>query len=117
MMIRIKGPSDLNAGVVDMQPATLDDFSEALARLVGRPVINRTGIAGTFAIYVEFALDLGTPGLVPPPDAPRLPASDDQSSAPSIFSAIQEQLGLKLNSTRGPSEVLIIDRVDRPSEN
>jgi uncharacterized protein (TIGR03435 family) len=117
MMIRTKGPNDSNVGVVDMQPATLDDFSEALARVVGRPVLNRTGIPGTFAIYVEFALDLGTPGLVPPPDAPKSPASDDLPSAASIFSAVQEQLGLKLNSTRGPSEVLIIDRVERASEN
>jgi uncharacterized protein (TIGR03435 family) len=117
MMIRIKGPNDSNVGVMDMQPATLDDLCEALARVVGRPVVNRTGIAGTFAIYVEFAVDPGTPGVVPPPDAPRPPASDDLPSAPSIFSAIQEQLGLKLSSTRGPSEVLIIDRVERPSEN
>jgi uncharacterized protein (TIGR03435 family) len=44
------------------------------------------------------------------------PAQDD-SSAPSLFTAIEEQLGLKLESTKGPVEILVIDHVERPSEN
>lgn len=114
MMIRGKGP---NLGAIDIQPATIDELSQALTRVLGLPVINRTRIVGNFTIYLEFAVDLGTPGLIPPPDARRPPASDDPPGGRSIFSAVQEQLGLKLESTRGPSEFLLVDHVERPSEN
>jgi uncharacterized protein (TIGR03435 family) len=114
MLIAGKGP---NLGAIDMQPATIDELSQALTRVLGRPVINRTRIAGNFSVYLEFAVDLGTPGLIPPPDAARPPGSDDPPGGRSIFSAIQEQLGLKLESTKGPSEFLVVDHVERPSEN
>ena len=50
-----------------------------------------------------------------PPGAPPLPSIDP--NGPSIFTALQEQLGLKLNSLRGPVDVLVIDHVEQPTEN
>jgi uncharacterized protein (TIGR03435 family) len=117
MMIRGVPEKGSNIVAIDMGSATLDDLSTGLARVVGRPVIDKTGIHGMFTIYVEFAVDEGTPGLVPPPDAPRPPVSDEPAAGSSIFTALQEQLGLKLTPSKGPTEVLVIDRVERPSEN
>jgi len=56
-----------------------------------------------------------TQAMQGPPDVPKPPQSDN--AGPSIFSAIQEQLGLKLESAKGPVDVLIIDHVERPSAN
>lgn len=67
-----------------------------------RPVIDQTGLIGMFDIHLEFARD-------------GAPAGD--LSAPSLFTAVQEQLGLKLTPDKGPVEVLVIDHLERPSEN
>ena len=63
-----------------------------------------------FDFHLEFAPDETTGGTAPPDVA-------TDPSGPSIFTAMQEQLGLKLESAKGPGEVLVIDRVERPSEN
>jgi len=86
--------------------ATMTDLALWLGRLTGRPVLDRTGITGEFNYDVKYVpVDnqpgAGTIGLV----------------GPSIFTAIQEELGLKLESTRVPLEILVIDRVEKPSEN
>ena len=67
-----------------------------------RPVIDQTGLTGMFDIHLEFARD-------------GAPAGD--LSAPSLFTAVQEQLGLKLTPDKGPVEVLVIDHLERPNEN
>jgi uncharacterized protein (TIGR03435 family) len=101
-----KGPN----ATLEPRGITLDAFAKnMLPTLLDRLVINKTGIAGLFDIHLEFAVDESTPGL-------RL-APSDQPPAASIFTAIQEQLGLKLESAKGPGEFLIIDSVERPSEN
>jgi uncharacterized protein (TIGR03435 family) len=101
------------------QQETLDGLARMLIQRLGRPVIDKTGIKGMFDFHLEFAPDETTGGTLPgggdragaPADTPADP------SGPSIFTAVQEQLGLKLDSARGPGEVLVIDRVERPSEN
>jgi bla regulator protein BlaR1 len=82
---------------------TMTDFVSVLSNYTGRVVIDKTGFAGVFDAHFAFTLD-------------NAPAQDD-TSAPSLFTAIEEQLGLKLESTKGPVEVLVIDYVERPSEN
>lgn len=78
--------------------------SKFLANRLDRPVIDETGIAGMFDAHLEFSRsDLSRPD------------ADPDSGAPSIFTAVQEQLGLKLSPGRGPVEVLVIDHVERPS--
>ena len=91
---------------------TLDSFAKFLAMPVRRPVIDRTGLEGDFDIELEMTAEFG-----PPPSPPGLPDQVDRASAPSIFTALQEQLGLRLESQRGPVEVLVIDRVERLVQN
>jgi uncharacterized protein (TIGR03435 family) len=103
------GPGRLQANAV-----SLDIFTRALSNEVGRYVVDRTGVSGDFDIDITFAPEF-SPGRRggPPPDAAALAGGD----RPSIFTAIQEQLGLKLESTRGPVDVLVVDRAEMPTEN
>jgi uncharacterized protein (TIGR03435 family) len=85
----------------------------ALARLlavpVGRLVLDRTGLYGGFDFDLEFTADPAAPA-----GGAGAPASAD---APSIFTALEEQLGLRLEAARAPVEVLVIDRIERPTDN
>ena len=77
----------------------ISGFVLFLASQVRRPVVDRTGLTGTWDIDLTFNPDL--------PDDPR----------PSLFTALQEQLGLRLEPSRAPIQVLVIDRIERPAEN
>lgn len=94
------------------------DFPKLLGLVLDRPIIDRTGITGIFDAQMEFAPD-GTrlQFLFNSAGARGGPGIPSDPSTPSIFTAIQEQLGLKLESTRGPVEVLVIDSVEPPTEN
>jgi uncharacterized protein (TIGR03435 family) len=99
----------------------LDALTKTLREVLGRAVIDKTGLTGNFDIHLEWAPDEWAPDesevarllAVLPPGVPNPPPSD----GPSIFVAVQEQLGLKLESQKGPVEVLVIDRAEKPSEN
>ena len=83
-----------------------------LSGAVGRHVIDRTGIEGEFIYRLEFHPDENTPGIRWPPER------DADTSAPmaaSLFTALEEQLGLKLENTRAPRGFLVIDHVERPT--
>jgi uncharacterized protein (TIGR03435 family) len=84
-----------------------------LARTLGRTVVDQTGLKGNYDISLEWSPDEAQLAMLPP-DLPRPPVD---ASGPSIFTAIQEQLGLKLESQKGPVEMLAIDRAEKPSEN
>ncbi len=104
---------------IDRDAMNLDEFAQVLG--LDRPVVNRTGIAGVYDFHLEFAPDETTPlfrGRIQDlPDSNPDGAPADPAGGPSIFTAFQEQLGLKLDPTRAPHEVLVIDSVERPSEN
>lgn len=87
--------------------ASMEMLAGALAGQLGRPVIDRTGLTGAFDFKLEWTPDVTQADTPPPVD----------SSGPSLFTALQEQLGLKLESTKAPAEVIVIDHVERPSEN
>lgn len=89
------------------------EFIRVLSMVLGRTVADRTGVTGTFSVRLDFLPDAATPALPPPP--PDAALSDAMS--PPIFSALPEQLGLKLESVKGPVDVMVIDHVERPSEN
>ncbi len=81
-----------------------------LSRQLGRPVEDRTGLTGKYDFELAWTPEPGS--CKAPADAPGPP-----EDGPSIFTAIQEQLGLKLESTKGPVEIVVIDHVEKPDEN
>ena len=85
---------------------TMEQIANSLSQQLRRAVVDRTRLDGSFDADLDFA-PIPPPGLTDPP-----PRSD----APSIFTAVQEQLGLKLEPTRAPVDVLVIDRVEHPTE-
>jgi uncharacterized protein (TIGR03435 family) len=92
--------------------ATLAQLTQMLSQFTQRIVIDRTGLTGGFDIDLAFTPERMPQGP-PPPGAPPLPSIDP--NGPSLFTALQEQLGLKLESDRAPVEVLVIDHVERPT--
>jgi uncharacterized protein (TIGR03435 family) len=82
---------------------TMTRLALILGSYAGRPVVDMTGIEGNFDVTVEWAADDGVP--------------DASADAPSLFTALQEQLGLRLEPHQLPMEVLVIDQAARPSEN
>jgi len=93
----------VDAGTLDGGSTTMETLAQILTPQTGRPVIDRTGLSGTFNVLLKWTPSLGTD--TPPGDAV------------SIFTAIQEQLGLKLESGTAPLDVVVIDRIERPGEN
>jgi uncharacterized protein (TIGR03435 family) len=95
--------------------------SARLARLltaeVGRPVIDMTGLKGTYDFTLMYTPDdrLQPPSGADPKDRP--PPAPSDANAPSLFDALPQQLGLKLESGKGPLEIIVIDHVERPSGN
>jgi len=101
---------------VEAQGATLDEFSKLLVLVLRRPVINKTEITGRFDIRVAFSREGTALSRLSPaePADDRSPASDPTDS---IFAALQEQLGLKLEPGKGPVETFVIDHIERPVGN
>jgi uncharacterized protein (TIGR03435 family) len=94
--------------------ASMAQLAGTLARSVDRPVIDATGLKGLY----NFRLALANDGRSRPNGAAAgPPEATDPSDAPSIFTALQERLGLKLESRKVPVDVLVIDRIAKPSEN
>jgi uncharacterized protein (TIGR03435 family) len=96
---------------------SLDTLSNWLPPFTGldRPLVNKTGIIGRFSFRLDFSADTTLRGVVPPGGP--LPPDASDPTGPSIFTALQEQLGLKLEPAKVPAEFLVIDHVERPSEN
>jgi len=96
------------------QKIPISDLIEPLSRMTGRMVVDKTNLTGKFDIDLQFTPEQAQ---MPPPGAgaPQLPPIDP--SGPSLFTALQEQLGLKLESQKGPVGMMVIDHVERPSEN
>ena len=106
----IRGGGTTNR-VLDAFGMTMTEFAQNLPDLgLERVVIDKTGFTGKFNVHLEFA-----PNETTGPGDPDRPAPTE--TGPSFFTAMQEQLGLKVESTKGVVEVLVIDRIERPSEN
>jgi len=101
---------NVHDGLVTAQGVPLEPLIHFLSDRVGRPIEDKTGLTGTY----DFTLQLGDQGHDSP--APDL-NSADASTGPSIFTALQEQLGLKLDAEKGPVQVLVIDHIEMPAAN
>jgi uncharacterized protein (TIGR03435 family) len=95
---------------------TMEGFAAAISGTAQRVVIDKTGLTGYYDIALNYTPSGDQlPQGPPPPGAPPLPPIDPDG--PSFFTAIQEQLGLKLENQRGPVEVVVIDSISPPTEN
>ena len=94
-------------------PQLADAFTQELSRELGRDVIDQTGIEGRYDLTLKWTQDAAPASASGSTAGTMLPAD----SGPSIFTVIQEQLGLRLVPTRGPVQVLVIDHAEMPSEN
>jgi bla regulator protein blaR1 len=90
----------VNPGRLQTRGMTLSDLARGLAGVTGKPVVDQTGLAGEFDITIEFA----------PDDSP-------DAGKGSIFTAIEEQAGLRLESKRGKAPVFVIEKLEKPTEN
>jgi len=101
---------------------TLPRLVDLLSNQVDRPVVDKTGLSGEYDVTLEFAPEGGSmmKGMPPPPPPPpgaNVP-SDNSGDAPSIYTAVQEQLGLKLDAKKGPLEFLVVTHAEKtPTEN
>jgi uncharacterized protein (TIGR03435 family) len=102
-------------GVLTVQNATMDDFAQLMqSAVLDRPVVDQTALAGKWNFLLKWTPDesqFGGLGMkVPPP-------TDAADAPPPLFTAIQEQIGLKLDAGRANVKVLVIDKAEKPSAN
>jgi bla regulator protein blaR1 len=103
-----------NGGPVRGQGVPIADLVRLLSQQLGRTVLDKTGLTGKYDFTLNWTPDENQ-GPPVPPGADNAPPPD--SSGPSIFTAVQEQLGLKLESQKGPVKILVVDHGEKPSEN
>jgi uncharacterized protein (TIGR03435 family) len=104
------------AGNWPVRNATMEEFASVMQAHLDRPVVDQTGLKGRFDFQLQWTPD-ETPSASPgrPGEPPKPPERAD--SLPDLFTAIQQQLGLKLEPTKAQVDVLVIDKVEKPSEN
>ena len=107
-------------GWITGQGLPMTALAELLTKQLGRPVVDKTGLTGIYDFKLQWTPDESQSamfkGAEPGPQTPASTSSPD-SSGPSVFTAIQEQLGLRLESQKGLVEALVIDHVEKPSDN
>ena len=104
---------------------TIPKLVDALGMQVNRPIVDMTGLTGTYDITLEFAPDpailqskMAAMGVPPPPPGGENPTLADNGPLATIFTALPEQLGLRLEARKGPVELLVIDSVEKtPTDN
>jgi uncharacterized protein (TIGR03435 family) len=102
-------------GDLSFTNANMADFANLMQRnVLDRPVVDQTGLTGKYDFNLDFTPDESQfEGM----GAKVSPQTDSANAPPNLYTAIQEQLGLKLEATKAPAEVLVIDHVEKPSEN
>jgi uncharacterized protein (TIGR03435 family) len=114
------GPQGLRGGRGELTGmlASMQMVVNFLSGQLGRPIIDKTDLKGKYDFKLKWAPDMGTGGG---PMEPKNPGGEGPPAStpdgPTLFTALQEQLGLKLESQKGPIEMIVIDRVEKPSEN
>ncbi len=109
----------MGRGQLTGQGLPIASLVRVLSQQLGRTVVDQTGLKGNYDFTLQWtpdqsqAIPMGPEGGKPATES----APPPDSSGPSIFTAIQEQLGLKLEPTKGPVDIIVIDHIERPSEN
>jgi uncharacterized protein (TIGR03435 family) len=99
-------------GLLPARNTTMTDLAQSMqSAVLDRPVVNQTNIEGRFDFTLDWMPDEFQFATFGPPQ--QLP----DNGKPNIFQAFQQQLGLKLESTKAPADVMVIDKLERPSEN
>jgi uncharacterized protein (TIGR03435 family) len=117
-----RGSMRMGRGDLEASGLPLANLINALSQQLGRTIVDKTGLQGLYDIKLQWTPDAPPPGAAVAPGGPggvrgpNEPPPPDPGG-PTIFTAIQEQLGLRLESTKGPVEVLVIDSVERPAAN
>jgi len=103
------------AGLLPAQNATLNEFAQVFQTAVmDRPVVNQTNIQGRYNFTLDWTPDeFQFASFGPRPPGQQLP----DTGKPNVFQAFQDQLGLKLESTKAPADVMVIDKAEKPSDN
>jgi uncharacterized protein (TIGR03435 family) len=114
-----KGPMmRMGMGTLDATKVPLSMLARTLSNRVGRTVTDETGLTGDFDFKLEFAPDTNGPmGRMAAPEGKERPETPPDSDRPTIFAALQEQLGLKLEARKAQVETVVIDKVERATEN
>jgi uncharacterized protein (TIGR03435 family) len=98
------GGRDANGRVDRYSNVTMQDFAFILQFMLDKPLVDQTGLQGRYDFVLKW-----TPN--------EASVADPTTASPGIFTAVQEQLGLKLDAVRAPADVLVVDKVERPSAN
>ena len=101
-----------NNGHMECKGVTIENLARNLAFRLGRPVVNETALEGRFDFTLDFEPE--GPARIGEKDNP---IAGVDARKPSLFTAVQDQLGLKLESRKAPVEMLVVDRIERPSDN
>jgi bla regulator protein blaR1 len=107
----------MSRGQITAQAMSMAMLANQLSNRLGRNVLDKTGLTGNYDFTLEFTPEGMQPMGMPPREGGADAPPPVDSPGPSIFTAVQDQLGLKLESQKGPVEILILDRIERPSEN
>ena len=116
MMMRPTGKGEVT---IEVRGSTMTQFAQRLSQFLDRTVVDKTSVAGKFNFQLEFTPDPNMPGQGFPAGRggdPGNPASPTDPG-PDLFVALQEQIGIKLSSDKGPVRFLIIDHVEKPTAN
>jgi uncharacterized protein (TIGR03435 family) len=92
-----------NCGHMTATQSSMTNLAFVLSRRLQRPVLDRTGLGDRYSFQLDWSSD-------------SVPCADAADNAPSIFTALREQLGLRLDSIRGPVDTLVVDHAERPSD-
>ena len=100
---------------ITLKKVDVSTMAVQLSQILGRTVVDKTGLMGNYDVTLEWTPEEAQPQGSREGGTETAPPVDP--NGPTIFTAVQEQLGLKLESTKGPVEILVIDRVEKPTEN
>ena len=95
----------------------MSNLSDWLSRFVGRRVVDRTGLSGLYDFILQWTPAEGETGALPRSYQDSENAPSPEAPGHSLFSALQQQLGLKLEAQKAPVDVLVIEHIEKPSAN